>query len=152
MKKPLLMDRVLMGLFAASVAMAVYQFGRQSGRAEALAQRPAAAAAPVAAPAPLLASPVAIPSAGAVDPKPLASAGDPLDQQGDIITPLNVRDPSALVMAPYDPNPSYGAAANVASPPPMPSAVAAPDPFANIPPPKAVKGAFMTLNAAGSTP
>ncbi len=157
MKKPLVLDRILLALFAASIGMAIYQFGRQSGRAEAVAARgaPPAAAAPAAAvPAPQLASAIAIPSAGAVDPKPLASAGDPLDQQNDIITPLNVRDPSALVMAPYDPyRTSYG---NQAATPPSPPALSPgpdpdPQPFANIPPPKQVNGAFMTLNT-GATP
>lgn len=40
---------------------------------------------------------------GAPEPapvKPLVSAGDPVGQSGDVITPLNVRDPSALVMGP----------------------------------------------------
>lgn len=36
----------------------------------------------------------------------------------EVITPLNARDPSALVMAPYDPPP---ATAFVAPPPPPPS-------------------------------
>lgn len=35
-----------------------------------------------------------------IEPTPLAAAGDPVGQSGDIITPLNVRDPSALVMGP----------------------------------------------------
>ena len=33
-------------------------------------------------------------------PAPTAAPGDPVGQSGDIITPLNVRDPSALVMGP----------------------------------------------------
>ncbi len=35
-----------------------------------------------------------------VEPTPLVSAGDPVGEPSDIITPLNVRDPSALVMGP----------------------------------------------------
>jgi hypothetical protein len=31
---------------------------------------------------------------------PLVSVGDPVGESGDIITPLNVRDPSSLVMGP----------------------------------------------------
>ena len=40
------------------------------------------------------------PAPKTVEPAPLAAAGDPVGQSGDIITPLNVRDPSALVMGP----------------------------------------------------
>lgn len=40
------------------------------------------------------------PASNTVEPAPLAAAGDPVGQSGDIITPLNVRDPSALVMGP----------------------------------------------------
>ena len=40
------------------------------------------------------------PSPVPAEVKPIASAGDPVGQGSDIITPLNVRDPSALVMAP----------------------------------------------------
>ena len=32
--------------------------------------------------------------------QPTAAPGDPVGQTGDLITPLNVRDPSALVMGP----------------------------------------------------
>lgn len=32
--------------------------------------------------------------------QPAAAPGDPVGQSGDVITPLNVRDPSALVMGP----------------------------------------------------
>lgn len=39
----------------------------------------------------------------AVEPAPLVAAGDPVGQSGDIITPLYARDPSALVMGPYQP-------------------------------------------------
>lgn len=35
-----------------------------------------------------------------VEPSPPVAAGDPVGEGGDIITPLNVRDPSALIMAP----------------------------------------------------
>lgn len=35
-----------------------------------------------------------------VEPAPLVAAGAPAGQSEDIITPLNVRDPSALVMGP----------------------------------------------------
>lgn len=35
-----------------------------------------------------------------IEPTPLASSGDPVGEPSDIITPLNVRDPSALVMGP----------------------------------------------------
>jgi len=37
---------------------------------------------------------------GAPEPAPLIRAGDAIGQAEDIITPLNVRDPSALVMGP----------------------------------------------------
>jgi hypothetical protein len=42
-----------------------------------------------------------------VEPVPATTAGDPVGQASDIITPLNVRDPSALVMGPgpYSPPP-----------------------------------------------
>ncbi len=40
------------------------------------------------------------PAAKTVEPAPLSAVGDPVGQAGDIITPLNVRDPSALVMGP----------------------------------------------------
>lgn len=40
------------------------------------------------------------PASKTTEPAPLAAAGDPVGQSGDIITPLNVRDPSALVMGP----------------------------------------------------
>jgi len=35
-----------------------------------------------------------------VEQRPLEAAGDPIGETGDIITPLNVRDPSALVIGP----------------------------------------------------
>jgi hypothetical protein len=35
-----------------------------------------------------------------IEPVPGTAAGDPVGQSTDIITPLNVRDPSALVMGP----------------------------------------------------
>ncbi len=35
-----------------------------------------------------------------VEARPLVAVGDPPGEGGDIITPLNVRDPSALVMGP----------------------------------------------------
>lgn len=38
----------------------------------------------------------------AVAPAPTAAPGDPVGQSGDLITPLNVRDPAALVMRPAD--------------------------------------------------
>ena len=53
-----------------------------------------------------------------------AASGDPVGQSGDIITPLNVRDPSALIMGPeaaYRPPSS-----TYALPPEPPSAPAAP--------------------------
>ncbi len=40
------------------------------------------------------------PAPKTIEPTPLASAGDPVGQPTDVITPLNVRDPSALVMGP----------------------------------------------------
>ena len=40
------------------------------------------------------------PASKIVEVAPLVAAGDPVGQGGDIITPLNVRDPSALVMSP----------------------------------------------------
>jgi hypothetical protein len=39
-------------------------------------------------------------TAKTIEPVPATSAGDPVGQSTDIITPLNVRDPSALVMGP----------------------------------------------------
>lgn len=45
------------------------------------------------------AGPVA-PASATVEVRPLVAAGDPPGESGDIITPLNVRDPSALVMGP----------------------------------------------------
>jgi len=51
--------------------------------------------------------------------RPLIAAGDPPGEGGDIITPLNVRDPSALVMGP-------GAEFNrPATPPPAPPEIEA---------------------------
>lgn len=41
------------------------------------------------------------PAPKTLEPAPLVGAGDPVGQSGDIITPLNVRDPSALVIGPY---------------------------------------------------
>lgn len=40
------------------------------------------------------------PAVPMAEPAPLVSSGDPVGHGGDIITPLNVRDPSALVMGP----------------------------------------------------
>ncbi len=55
--------------------------------------------------------------AAKAEPAPLVSAGNPVGVSGDIITPLNVRDPSALVMGigggAYAPSP--------AAPPPAPA-------------------------------
>lgn len=48
-----------------------------------------------------------------VEPAPLVAAGRPAGESEDIITPLNVRDPSALVMGP-------GASAPECVPPPKP--------------------------------
>lgn len=42
----------------------------------------------------------AAPAEPLAEVKPLVAAGDPPGEGGDIITPLNVRDPSALVMGP----------------------------------------------------
>lgn len=42
------------------------------------------------------------PAATTVETTPSAAPGEPVGQPGDIITPLNVRDPSALVMRPID--------------------------------------------------
>lgn len=61
----------------------------------------------------------AAPEEKIVEPRPLVAAGDPPGEGGDIITPLNVRDPSALVMGP-----GGGAlcppAASIVEPPPVP--------------------------------
>ncbi len=51
--------------------------------------------------------------------RPLVAAGDPPGEGGDIITPLNVRDPSALVMGP-------GPEFNRPVPPPAPPESAQP--------------------------
>ncbi len=61
-----------------------------------------------------------------IEPTPLASAGDPVGQSTDVITPLNVRDPSALVMGP-------GATDN------PPAVVCPPPPAFAVPRAKAVK-------------
>lgn len=56
---------------------------------------------------------------GTVEVRPLVAAGDPPGEGGDIITPLNVRDPSALVMGP-------GPEFNRPAPPPAPPEAAEP--------------------------
>lgn len=43
---------------------------------------------------------VGAPTAKPIETAPPAAAGAPVGQGGDLITPLNVRDPSALVMGP----------------------------------------------------
>lgn len=57
---------------------------------------------------------------GTQEVRPLIAAGDPPGEGGDIITPLNVRDPSALVMGPgAEFNPTIVPVA----PPPPPEAI-----------------------------
>jgi len=52
-----------------------------------------------------------------VEPVPITKAGDPVGHSTDIITPLNVRDPSALVMGPAGSG-SYGPPECVPAKPP----------------------------------
>lgn len=55
------------------------------------------------------------PAVEVVEAKSLIGSGHPIGESGDIITPLNVRDPSALVMGPGSYAPS-----EAATPPPPP--------------------------------
>ena len=63
-------------------------------------------------------------------PAATAAPGDPVGESGDIITPLNVRDPSALIMGPGGFHP--------VCPPPEPSVVD-PDRPADEPKPRKMK-------------
>lgn len=66
---------------------------------------------------------------------PTSAPGDPVGQSGDIITPLNVRDPSALVMGPgASINPPEGVV-----PEPTPPSVIEPPPAPRAKPSKPLK-------------
>lgn len=90
MKPPLLMGPVVRVAAALLLCSACFQSGRWY---QELAAPWAEAAVRQAAPAP----------SRTAEPAPLVDVGDPMSQAGDIITPLNVRDPSALVIGPYQP-------------------------------------------------
>ena len=62
------------------------------------------------------------PAPQTIEPTPLASSGDPVGEKSDIITPLNVRDPSALIMGPGS---SWGPPSAVVPEPEAPSALEA---------------------------
>jgi len=133
-RRSLSVGAVLRVAGALALCAACYEAGRWHGNLEAQAartsQRPLAAASganglAVAEPAPATAAPG-------------KAVGDP---EQDVITPLNVRDPSALVMAPY------AAAAPQAAPapaeeegyqeaPPSPPARIFPRPDAKVKPPR----------------
>jgi hypothetical protein len=75
---------------ALAVCALCYKFGTWQGRLEAQASH-----------SPVVAVAAAAPAADPKHPEPGTSApGDPYGQEAAVITPLNVRDPSALVMGP----------------------------------------------------
>jgi hypothetical protein len=106
---------------ALALAAVLFQSGREVGRLEGLAEGPkvskdagnemVSAAFKPETPAPVPA-----------EAKPAVTVGDPVGESVDVITPLNVRDPSALVMGPGAS--SYG---NCAPPPPNPPRLLPPD-------------------------
>jgi hypothetical protein len=63
----------------------------------------------------------AAPEPKTVEPVPVTKAGDPVGNSAELITPLNVRDPSALVMGPAG---SYGPPECVPAPQAAPRAKA----------------------------
>jgi hypothetical protein len=97
--------RVLAALFLCAVC---FQVGRWTGQLE----NRAVAANPIVTPAK---------AAELAEPKTLTTLGTPVGEGEDIITPLNVRDPAALVMGPGAGAPYSGSATL----PPEPQAVPA---------------------------
>jgi len=84
---------------AASLCAGAYEAGRWHERLLAQASRPASAV-------------VVVERADkpAKPEKAGTAAGRPAGESSDVITPLNVRDPTALVMGPADPRPAPAAA------------------------------------------
>jgi len=119
---------------ALALCAACYEGGRRQGSLEAQAAR-----------TPQRSAAVAAKSAAVVEPPPAASAPGKAvaEPEQDVITPLNVRDPSALVMAPFA---TEQAAARPAGPapddegdheaPPSPPARIFPRPDAKVKPPR----------------
>jgi hypothetical protein len=113
--RPAPLFRVVLGL---TVCAFCFQAGRWTGRLQTLSETTGGSMVRDSGNEMVVAINRTEPKPKPVEPAPLVKAGDPVGEQADLITPLNVRDPSALVMAP-----SVGGApfAGEIPPPPPPA-------------------------------
>lgn len=84
---------------ALAFSAVLFQSGREVGRLEGLSEGPKAGRHDVGNEI-VSATYRGAPEPAPVEAKPAVTVGDPVGKEPDVITPLNVRDPSALVMGP----------------------------------------------------